>query len=103
MLSPLLALNYNSRIDSAAILASHLILRSLFGVTMLRLYASWKATQVAFKQSFATLIFIRCGSAKRWKLEGSLLSGNPLLKCLTTASLSYFFVRNTRTLSGSWA
>jgi hypothetical protein len=50
------------------------------------------------KPNFATLIFIRCGSAKRWNLEGSLLSGNPLLRCLQTALLSYFLVRNTRTL-----
>jgi hypothetical protein len=103
MLSQLLALNHNTGIDSAAILALRFILRRLSGVTMLRLYASWKATQIAFKQSFATLIFIRCGLAKKWKLEGSLLSGNPLLRCLLTASLSYFLVRNTRTLSDSWA
>jgi hypothetical protein len=103
MLSPLLALNHNTGIDSAAILASRFIPRRLFSVTMLRLYALWKATQIVFKRSFATLIFIRCGSAKRSKLEGSLLSGNPLLRCLPTASLSYFLDRNTRTSYASLA
>jgi hypothetical protein len=58
MLSPLLALNHNTGINFAAILASRFIPRRLLGVTMLRLYASWKATQIAFKQSFAMLIFI---------------------------------------------
>jgi hypothetical protein len=36
----LLALNYNTRIDSAAILALRFTLRRLFSVTTLRLYAS---------------------------------------------------------------
>ena len=82
----LLALNYNTRINSTAVLASRFILRRLFSVTTLRLYAWYKATLIESKQSFVTLIFIRCGSVKRWILEESLLSRSLLLGCLLTAS-----------------
>jgi hypothetical protein len=98
MLSLLLVLNHNTRRDSAIILALQFTPRRLFGVTMLRLYASRKVMQIAFRQSFAMLIFIRCGSARRWKLEGSLLSGSLQLRCLLMVLLSYFLARNTRTL-----
>jgi hypothetical protein len=65
MLSLLPALNHNTGIDSAAMLALRFIPRRLSGVTMRRLYALLKATSIASKQSFATSISIKCGFAKR--------------------------------------
>jgi hypothetical protein len=102
-LSQLLALNRNTGIASAATLASHFIPRRLFGVTTLRLYAWYKATLIKSNSSFVTLISIRCGSARSWKLEESLSNGNPLLKCLLMASQSCFLDRNTRTSCASLA
>jgi hypothetical protein len=72
MLSLLLVLNHNTVTDSAIILASCFTPRRLFSMTMLRLYALWKVMQIAFRQSFAMLISIRYGCARRWKLEESL-------------------------------
>jgi hypothetical protein len=64
-LSQPLASNRNTRIASAAILASRSIPRRLSSVTMRRLYALFKVTQIASKQSFATLISTKCSFARR--------------------------------------
>jgi hypothetical protein len=72
-------------------------------VTTLRLYVCYKAMLNESKPSFVTLISIKCGSARRWKLEESLLNGSLLLRCLLTASQSCFLDRNTRTSYASLA
>jgi hypothetical protein len=62
------------RIASVATLASHFRQRSLFSVTMPRLFALYKATLIRSKLSFDTLVSIKCGFAKRLILEESLLN-----------------------------
>jgi hypothetical protein len=64
-LSQPLASNRNIGIASAAISALRCTPRRLFGVTMRRLYALFKVTQIASKQSFVTSISTKCGFARR--------------------------------------